>query len=144
MCLSLKQKCQCISPNVTQIKATHHVMPLVSKRQKIWIPDCCLVASSFSLCHSRSEGCVRFPDALLVKSLHLWQQDPSAILRQLFLFVHNLQHFMANQYLLIFLLKCFFTLIMLHLPFLLLTPWLLWVKKKKAFTFLLKICKIVA
>lgn len=143
MCLSPKQKCQCISPNITQIKATHHVMPLVSKRQNIRFPDCCPVASSASLCHSRSQSCARFPGALFVKSFHLWQRDSAAILRQLFLFVHNLPPFIANQYLLIRLLKCFFTLIRLYLPFLLLTPWLLWIKKRKLLHFCWKYARLL-
>lgn len=131
MCLLQKQKCQCISPKCNINKGHAPCNATCVKESKNVIPWCCPVATNASLCHSRGEGHIRFPVALFIKSSHLCQQDSAAILRQLFLFAHNLPRFMANQYLPTFFLKCFFTLIILYLPFLLLAPWLLWTKKKK-------------
>lgn len=63
---------------------------------------------------------MRFPGALLVELTPLatgFCCDPEAAP-----FVHNLLHFVANQQHLILLLKCFFILIVLRLPFLLPNP----------------------
>lgn len=117
--LSQEQKCQRLSPKVTQAKAVLPGMPKCGSLTAAPGPQCL----SLSL---QERGLFEVSWCFVYKELTPLAAgfccDPEATL-----LVHNLLHFVANQGHLIFLLKCFFTLIVLP-PFLLPNPWLLWIK----------------